>query len=453
MTQAINALSWQEQSDPAQPLANYTVNFALDPVWQFRLSTAMYHFQSINPAGITIDNSNGGGTITLQSAAFTVNILPFSREDIDLSNASQQLTLTYIGASQSPSVAPYSLPVVFWIKKPSGAQQNQLAINQAVQSALISTVLGNMQPIINSGFTEFPQGNGATPGAGASYAGEGWMVSCAGALELSWQQNVNPGFPAPFGFQVGRTVFSALTSSINFGTALTSADSRQFQGSQITFAVDVVRGANMGNVPLTISIVGGQGTDQNIFAPFTLSQVLATAPFTGQGRVSLTTAAAVPTNISQIGILFSYQPIGVGQLNEFVQISRPQLDFGTIVQQFRTVPQLMEKDRCLSFFEVLNSEGVANYMYAMGTSNVGNEVTTPLQYKRKRAIPSFVFTANNTFIESGGGNACTGMSCRNIGQDRALLAYATAGGMGLNIPRPIQDNGAGTSSIAINARM
>jgi hypothetical protein len=459
LTQVINALSWQEQSDATQPLANYTVNFATDLVWQFQLSTGMYHFQPINPAGVTIDNSNGGGTITLASAAFTVNILPYSREDIDLSNASQQLKLSYIGASQSPSVAPYSLPIVFWIKKPSGAQQNQYAINQAVQTAIASSVLGNMQPIINSGFTEWPQGASISVGAAAIYTAEGWMARGGAGPACTVSQVALAGtFPAPFGLSAQRKAGSAVVTAIQVGTALTSNDSAQFAGQQFTVSFDLVLGVNFSGVNLTCSVFSGTGTDQNVFMPFTGATLLgsSTVPAgTVAGRQSFVVATSMPINATQLGLIFSYSPVGVAGASDLFQISRPQIDLGTIAQAFRTVPQIMEKQRCLAFFEVLNSEGITNYPFAAGVCFSATTMFGGVDYVKKRAIPTISFGSNYVIVIAGGFQSVNSINLAgggSLGLDKVGLQFGTPSGLTANAGGLVVSN-AGTATMTLNARM
>jgi hypothetical protein len=450
LTQITNALSWQEQSDPKQPLANYLLNFGLDPNWQFTLP-GMYHFQSINPAGVTIDNSAGAGTITLQSAAFSVNILPFSREDIDLSNASQQVTITGLAG------ITYSVPIVFWLTKPSGAQQNQFAINQAVQSALITSVLGNMQPIINSGFTEWPQGLGIFLAAGPLYTAEGWMAQGSAASNIS--RATSASFPTPFLLQWQRSFGSGDVTPIVIGSALTSQDSAQYQGQIITFALDIALSNLLGFTAanFTVAIIGGTGTDQNVFTPFTAVSTIASRTFTTNGfqsgRYSFTSAAPVPSNVTQLGIRISFIPVG-NALNDAIQFGRPQLDTGTIAQQFRTVPEVMERDRCLAFFERLNGEAVTNFPYGVGQVFDGTTTTRIfIPYKRKRAIPSSV-TPNGTMrIIAGGVIAISSFGAQLIGQDRCVQLVNSGAGSTPGFGAELQDNAAGASFIDINARM
>src|SRR5262245_42409956 len=130
MTRQIAALTWQDQSDADQPLANYGVDFSIDRVWQFNLA-GTYHLNPILPLGMSADNTQGTAAIRIDCAAFTASVLPYTRQDFDLTNVSQQLSFT------APAGITYSLPIVFWRRQPSGAQQNQYASQRAAVSAFL----------------------------------------------------------------------------------------------------------------------------------------------------------------------------------------------------------------------------------------------------------------------------------------------------------------------------
>jgi hypothetical protein len=462
MTVQTSAITWQDQSDSRYPLANYSLNFPVDPIQQFNLA-GTYHLNNIIPAGVSVDNSQGAGTIQIQTAAFTVLILPFSREDIDLTNVSQQVTFSFQQTPGQPTISPYAVPIVFWMKKPPGAQQNQLAINTAVQSALVSSLLGNMQPIINSAFTEWPQGVGPfTSVAIPTYYAEGWVVSTT-ANNWFISQAINPFTQAAFGLKVASAISG--TNPVKVGTALTSVDSVQFAGQQITLGIDVVNSSFQVGGSFTVQLVSGTGSDQNIFAPFTGATVLAIAsiPFssivTTTARITLTTPGPIPSNIKQLGLIVQYTPGAATAIDTFT-ISRAQIDVGTIAQQFRTVPQLMERDRCLSFFERMNGEAATGYIFGHGHAVNAGDGFFLVRWKKKRAVPTLGIStaAGSAFLLSQPGIGVVGNSgalgpASNFSEDSCALQASCAAVLAVGAVTYLVDQSSGGTFFDINARM
>lgn len=457
MTQSISSLTWQEQSDPAKPLANYTLNFVTDLVWQFQLAS-VYHFQPTNPKGVTVDNSQGAGTINIICAGFTVNILPFTREDIDLPDNPAQIKFTLLPSV--PAIAAYSVPIVYWLVKPSGAQQNQFGVIQAVQAAIASNFLGSMQPIINSGMTENYSGLGANTlsGATAIYSNvEGWMLGPNATANYSLQQRVLAGsFPAPFALRIVRQVFTADTADMTFGTALTSFDSTQFLGQICTVSFDLVFGQTFSAFQnMTASLIGGTGNDEAIFKPFTGRVVLGSINIPAgfiSGRVTFTTLVPVPANLTQVGLVFSSIPVGVSAGSDSYQVSRPQIDIGQTAQAYRSVPQIMERDRCMSFFESINLEAVPLYAFCNGVTINANQVAYVQDYTEKRVNPVASIAGNfNHVFSSTATIAGNTLSGQLMGRSRGTLIFGGFGGL-IASPAVLQDIG-GTSRIIVNARM
>ena len=449
VTQYIGTLTWADQANANAPLAPYQLDASIDQNWSFTLG-GTYHGQQIFAKGITIDNSGNSTQVTLVSGPWSAVVPQFTRDNVDLSQATQFVTISIADHVSKVNIQFYKIPTTDTI-------QNQFLISSTVQQTIASNFLGSMQPIINTGFTEWPQGISIVSGAAAKYTAEGWMIKAGNGTTTVSQQPLNGAMPAPFAARIQRNNGSADVTPIQFGSAVTSFDSTQFINQIVTVGFDINWGVGYSGANLTMQLVVGSGTDEGIFKPFTgqtiiFSQIITPSPGTRQ-RLSFTSSAVVPIAATQVGVIFLYTPQGVASVADFFDISRPQFDIGTTAQSFRSVPQALEKQRCQSFYEKLNGEAVANYFYGTGYM-IGNIIgIIRLNYRRKRAIPSIVYSGSIIGQNAGGSLAVASFATGSISQDSVRSQPSFAAGFAAGQTLEMLDGGAGTSFVEINARM
>lgn len=152
----------------------------------------------------------------------------------------------------------------------------------------------------------------------------------------------------------GRIAGSTQVFNIGFGQALESRDSYRFAGKQVTLSFRASVGGNFSAASNNIiaAILGGTGTDQSINTM--LGSVL-TSPSISIGagapapRYSVT--ITIPSNITQVGVYFSYQPVGTAGTNDFIDISEIQLEEGNIATPYESRPYALELWLCQRYYE------------------------------------------------------------------------------------------------------
>lgn len=115
MTQNVSTLTWVDTTDNNNPVAPYTVNFAIDLTWRFLL-LGSYHFQPIAPGGMTLDNSANAMPVIVTIGPYSTAVAPYQRQPISLPGHADDIVLQ--------CSAPQSVSLEFWVasdEKPTQA--------------------------------------------------------------------------------------------------------------------------------------------------------------------------------------------------------------------------------------------------------------------------------------------------------------------------------------------
>lgn len=156
MTKLITPIGWQEQTEPGQPLAPYTLDFSVDPVWQFGLPS-FYLQQAITPAGVSVDLTEINTSVTVVSGPLSATVPPYTRQNIPLPVGALVATFTSSGTDQ--------IPIAFYITPPTAAWMNQFAAavslaNNNIFIGATTTGSANAQTITVSPAATYAFGNG-----------------------------------------------------------------------------------------------------------------------------------------------------------------------------------------------------------------------------------------------------------------------------------------------------
>lgn len=449
----VAALTWQDQSDPNAPLAPYTLDFGTDQNWVFSSLDGSYTQKRISPAGVIVDNSQNTQPVTITCGVLTLSVNAVDRQAIDLPKGAASISFSCSSNTQKT-------PIAFYVKKPAPDAQglNYLLAQQTVQAAIAATTLGTMNPIINSEFRIWPEGTSFAGTGAAIYTAEGWQFKGSANMTCSQQQGIITSQNA---MRMQRNAGSADVTALQCGTTIETADSYQYAGQTAVVSFDMRVGADFSAANLTVQIITGTGTDENAFKPLTGLVTVGTLNFAkalSGTRVNGTAALPVPGGATQVGLLFSYTPTGVAGANDWADISRVKLDVGSL-QSYTPVPLEIEKDRCERYFEILNSEQLANYDFGVGFSagaSLGGQIN--LRYKTKRAIPSIVYINSANGFEGlnfSTASTATLNPASPISKECADIRFTTAGAFSTDAAITLQSKFSGGTGgqIKINARM
>jgi hypothetical protein len=206
-----------------------------------------------------------------------------------------------------------------------------------------ATVVAN--PIINGGqdiwqrgttFTSFPNTSTFTSDRFYCYGN-----SLAAGITVS-RQATNDTTNLPFieyAARIARDSGITSTQNINFITDVETSNSIPFAGKAVTLSFYARSGANYSPTSSLLAYKwrSGTGTNQRMAAGFTGSTQIAT-----DGSVTLTTTwqrftitGTVPTNSTQMGMIFTNSPTGTAGANDYYEITGVQVDVGSVALPFR----------------------------------------------------------------------------------------------------------------------
>jgi len=205
----------------------------------------------------------------------------------------------------------------------------------------------------------------------------------------------------PVGFassiQLYRPSGSTATGVMELIQVLESINSIPLQGGNVTFSFYAKAGTTFSasGSNITAALYTGTGTDQSAASMGSWTGV--TAPLDTLQAVTTTWTrytytVAIPSNATQIGVYFSWTPVGTAGVDDGLYITGVQLEPGSVATPFERRLYGQELALCQRYYEigVATSSGTASGCYSRWQ----------VQYKQtKRTTPT------NTFTILGGANA------------------------------------------------
>jgi hypothetical protein len=201
-------------------------------------------------------------------------------------------------------------------------------------------------PILNSAFQIWQRGTSIAQAGGFSYSADRW-VSARNGFDVGTtmtRQLTGDTTNLPFIQYCGRVQRNSgttATTGVFFSQSIESINSIPFMGKTITFSFYARAGANYSSASnaLSVKVDTGTGTDQSIINTWTggASAIggnqTATLTTTWQRFTYTGTASASGT---QLGVQFSYTPVGTAGANDWFEVTGVQIDIGSVALPFRT---------------------------------------------------------------------------------------------------------------------
>ena len=167
------------------------------------------------------------------------------------------------------------------------------------------------------------------------YTADRWGVNRAGDVAGA---TVSRSTSAPAGFQYSldlqRTAGNSSTAGLYLFYSSESSYTYDLAGQTVTVSFWAKAGANYSGGTLNFNAYGGTGTDQRIYA-YTGSTTLSSyAPSITSNWTLYSTSFSVPSNITEMGIQFSWFPTGTAGADDAVYITGIQLEKGSTATSF-----------------------------------------------------------------------------------------------------------------------
>jgi hypothetical protein len=284
----------------------------------------------------------------------------------------------------------------------------------AAYAAAAVQPLANFRNLIDGGdFTTNPWQRGTSFTGIAStptYTADRWFAVGGASSSISVSQTANTavaGFSQSLVF--GRASANANTAQINLGQVLESGDSIRMQGQPVTLSFWAAAGANFSASALTVQLVSGTGTNQSAASMIAGSwtsqanvinatQALTATPI----RYSFT--GTVPAGCTQLGVQFSYAPVGTAGSADNVIFAGVQLEAGSVASLFEHRDVQVELEICQRYCWVINEPGSGVIVGSGMNTTSAIQVfylATPVQF---RIAPTVTVTAG-TFKTNQAGTA------------------------------------------------
>jgi hypothetical protein len=180
------------------------------------------------------------------------------------------------------------------------------------------------------------------------------------------------------------------TGNIFLTQSIESVNSIPFAGKTVTFSFYARAGANYSPTSslLTVGLVSGTGTDQNVLAGFTgqTNVIITSATLTTTWqRFTFTSGSAIATNATQLGLQISSTPTGTAGANDYFDLTGIQIDIGNVALPFRTAGVSYQEELAMC----------QRYYYRATAISAYSEIATGFAYSTTAA--QFIFRAPVTF--------------------------------------------------------
>jgi hypothetical protein len=205
---------------------------------------------------------------------------------------------------------------------------------------------------------------GTSIGFGYTYTADRWKCFQGDtAATASRSTDVPTGFQ--YSMKVQRNSGSTSTAKVNLTQSFESAICYPLQGQTATFSFYAKKGANYSSASnaLSIGFKSSTGTDQDILAVWAGSVIVAS------GTVTLTTSwqrftftGSVPSNSTQLGLEFAFNPVGTAGADDSFLITGVQVEAGSKATPFQTASGGSiqgELAMCQRYFEKSYDQAVA----------------------------------------------------------------------------------------------
>lgn len=271
---------------------------------------------------------------------------------------------------------------------------NAIPTQQSVKAYV--DIQGNFMPrqaLINGNFDVWQRGTSVAGGA-ATYTADRWLFSTGSGQAHTITQQTAGLNGSTYSCRVQRTA-GQLASNNEFYYAMETTDSIKLRGNKLTLSFWAKCGANF-SVPsslLPVAIVTGKGTDQKVASFTTSADAIAENKTltTSWQKFTLTTTAAIASDITQIGLRFSNYTDGTAGANDWFEITQVQLCAGDVALPFMPKSYEEELRACMRYCKVFSSAGSEGVGFGWANQTTTAKISIPIS--TMRIIPDLTATA------------------------------------------------------------
>lgn len=263
---------------------------------------------------------------------------------------------------------------------------------------------------VNGGFDIWQRGTTFNPTSGVTtsqtnYGADRWQfIQAITSGSAFTRQAITATDPAGFNYflRVQRASSLSHTTPYTTQTSFESQNIQGFRGKYVTLSFWARAGANYSAASsyLVSNIVTGTGTDNTVgnFTTNTVNTTTNNVLTTSWKRFSITTSAALATNITQLGVSFVFTPVGTAGAADYFDITGVQVETGTAPSDFEFRDVGEELRRCQRYYYRATT-GTTSTTSAFGSgmciSTSVAQIYVPFP-TAMRAIPSAIDVSGTT---------------------------------------------------------
>lgn len=191
-------------------------------------------------------------------------------------------------------------------------------------------------------------------------------------------------------------------------------------------------GANYSGGNLTVDVVRGTGTDQNVLDTYTGATTLATlAQAITSTLTRYSVAVPIDTSTNELGVRFSWTPSGVAGADDSVTLENVQLEVASAATDFEYLPFDDTLRRCMRYYQ-------KSFAYNLApASNLGFSSDTFALMAGKAGASANAFCIPLPVVMKGANTTTTSYNPYAAGSEaRDVTAAATCSAMSINSTTP-----------------
>jgi hypothetical protein len=222
------------------------------------------------------------------------------------------------------------------------------------------------QAIINGNFDVWQRGTSIAMTAADAYASDRWYCETAtAATDKTVSRQDGTGVNGSY-YCARVAMVQDTDELLTFSQALESQDSIKFRGKKATLSFYARGGAEFvsNNATLVSKIVEGKGTDQKVLAFTTSADGISqnNTLTTSWVKFTCTTTNVEASDITQIGISFSFTHAGSGTTTNYFEVAQVQLCAGDVALPFLPKSYEEELRLCQRYCEKIGGESGQVYV-------------------------------------------------------------------------------------------
>lgn len=313
-----------------------------------------------------------------------------------------------------------------------------MSISSANAAAEISAAGKNA--VLNGDFGIWQRGTtSASITTAATYAADRWAsVSGASTAMVVSRQATGDTTNLPniqYCSRVQKTAGQTGTSVLYFAQSIESINSIPFAGKTVTLSFYARKGANYSSATSIVSayVQTGTGTDQNILSGGLTGAVNAIA----QDSTLTTTwqrftyTGTIGTTATQIGMFFSYTPVGTAGAADYFEITGVQLEVGAAPTSFLTATGNAQAElaACQRYY-YRTGPGISGEIFAFGNAYSATRLLGPAPVPvTMRVTPSAIEFSSLELNDFNAGYTVTALTIYSGGKTIPTIDARVASGL------------------------